>query len=187
MKKFFGIFLCLLCFQSFDSLAQTESFGLFSSVKGVGLEINGQVNDGAFNTFVAYADIYGLPSGRALFYPGGKAMYFRNKNFKTFKIKDADCSLFWGLGAAAGFVREYEPKKDYLTYFMYNPGVSLAMAADCGLRTHFEGNIDLAFSFSAELGCFATIDQDSKFFFNIYKNGLIRSFYPQISILWKIK
>lgn len=162
------------------SSAQTRA-GVFNSPQGFGLCLDTGHSGDSFNSFSAYADIYGVVTGRAI-YPGFKFQYLRNTAFKTFESGDAMVRIYAGAGASAGYVHDFEKRSDHLTFLQKGLGACAAIAGDAGcMLTYSDISVDL--SFCAEAG-FHAKSEDGAFKLSLYRNGLYQFCYPRLRIMW---
>ena len=160
--------------------------GIYNSLKGFGAVVEIEASPKSFNEFGLYADIYGFPSGRATFYPGGHAFWLHNRILGTFPVSDAQCSFYMGAGVAAGYGHDYESLRNSEHTYLVNPmGLSAAIAVDIGLMFEFARGMALDFSLEAEGGMFIGKDPQGSMNLGLYRNGLYNAYYPQISILWR--
>lgn len=164
-----------------------SSFGLFNSLKGIGLSYETSSKDGVFSSITAYADIYDLPLGRTL-YPGGKIVFLRNKVLRTFEHDGVSVGLYLGAGAAAGYVHDFEAPKN-LSQPIHQAngfGISAAAAGTFGARFDFGHSISLDLSVESEIGAHIVPDANGgNAKMSLYKNGLIQTLYPQLKIMWR--
>lgn len=181
-----SVLLCFLLLPA-PSHAQNRSvsMGLFNSPRGFGAAASFNSEDGrSFSELSLFADIYGLPTGRCG-EPGVKASFVRNFIFSSFEIDDVRLGIFAGPGVSAGFVKDYEP--GYALDITRNHGLCAALCGDIGLRVRFSRGVSLGLSFQAELGFHMRRDDDMRANnLAIYKNGLVQSFWPNLSILFDL-
>lgn len=179
----------LLCLALFGAPARAQkgsvSLGFINSPRGFGLSSSIAAPEGKnFSSVFVYADIYGVPTGRCD-EPGVKAAFIRNLCITDFDLRDASVELFAGPGVCAGFVKDYEP--GYALGITRNHGLCAALAGDIGLRVSFPRGVRLDLFFEADLGFHMRRHEDAAVNnLAVYKNGLIQSFWPSLSILFDL-
>lgn len=170
---------------SIQSHAQRTSFGVYNSLKGIGAEVEIPNGGNEFTSLVAFAEIYGIPTGRCD-KPGVKVRFSHNYVFKTFEEESTVFMLYAGPGVSAGYMRDFEVGRriDKTLTLTRNPGVMAALSGSFGCRFSFESRIALDLSFTADLGIHARRDEElHNIDVRMYRNGLMQSFYPELSIL----
>jgi hypothetical protein len=101
--------------------------------------------------------------------------------------------MFAGPGIGAGYVRDHDKGRgiDLTTLISDNPGLAFAASGDIGWRFDFGGFVSLDLSFTAEAGVHARRNEREKGYaatsLSIYNNGLMQAFYPQLSIVFKLR
>ena len=176
-KKIVSV-LCFLLVAGCLSCAAQPLLGLYNSTKGFGINairpVSGQEE---FDNFCLYADIYGLPLGKSTA-PGVFFGYTRDYIFRTIEIDQIVFDFYAGAGASAGYVRDREAER---------MGGVFALCGDVGVRADFSRLISVALSFRTDLGLYMSKESASAaLLFSFYRNGLIRTLHPQISILFHL-
>lgn len=170
---------------SISSYAQRPSIGVFNSLKGIGAALELQKGTEEFNSFAVYAEIFGIPTGRCSD-PGVKFNWTHNFILWNIENDATVYSIYAGPGASCGYMRDFEvgERKDASLTLTKNPGLMAALSGSGGCRFSFNSRIALDLSFTAELGIFVRRDEElNNFDLNLYRNGLVQCFYPQLSIL----
>lgn len=165
--------------------AQPASLGVFNSLKGIGATVEIPRGENEFMSFVAFTEIYGIPTGRCD-KPGVKARFSHNFIFKTFEQEATIFMLYAGPGVTAGYMRDFEVGRriDKTLTLTHNPGLMAALCGSIGCRFSFESRIALDLSFTADLGIHARKDEAlHNIDVRMYRNGLMQAFYPELSIL----
>lgn len=165
------------------------SAGLFNSAKGFGLSLILPAKDNdSFESFDVYADIYGFPTGRAAYYPGIKVQALHNVVLDAKTLPSYNRFIYTGIGACAGYVRDYEKFSRWETgpaYLIMNMGGIVCISGAAGIRWDFS-RVVLDLSLQADAGFYMRRHEtQGNMIFQLYKNGLYNSFYPQFKIMWK--
>lgn len=164
--------------------ASERMAGLMNSPRGFGFAYVSPVSPEVFNRFSVYADIYGMPLGRAI-NPGLKFAFSNNHILATSQTEALSITYFAGAGLSCGLVHDFEPVSS-LPYLEKPYGVSATLGANVGFFMDFGKPISFCFSLSPELGFHITKDkQNGPAVMSIYKNGLLQTLYPQFDIFWK--
>lgn len=177
-QKIISSVLCALLLAGCLSCAAQPFLGLYNSTKGFGVNaIRSVPGQNEFDNYTLYADIYGLPLGQSAA-PGGFFSYTRDYIFRTIEIDEIVFDFYAGAGVSAGYVRDREAEK---------MGGVFALCGDVGVRVDFSRLISIALSFRTDLGLYISKEPASTaILFSLYKNGLIRTLHPQISILFRL-
>ena len=161
--------------------AQRAAAGIFNSPKGEGVNVDFAPADGAFYSLAVYADFYGLLSRRSK-EPGVRMNFTRNFVFKEFGDGTARYFLYAGPGLSLGWVHDFE--RGYFTKEitpLSKPyGAVAAVSGTAGCRFEFERGISIDLSFTGEAGL---MYRPSNSKLTCYLNGILESFFPQISIM----
>ncbi|MDY3782917.1 MAG: hypothetical protein SOZ66_01500 [Candidatus Cryptobacteroides sp.] len=185
----FGLLSLLLTSLPLSLTAQEERYssGLYNSPRGFGIVVQkNDFSDYSFNSFLLCADTYGVLTGRSRF-PGVKFNFSRNFRMITFRGENCMFDLFAGTGVSGGFVRDFEKgsfiHKEALNM---NFGVIAASSFTTGCHFRFSRRLDLELSWMLELGMHIRKDEyHNGTLLSLYSNGLIRTWYPQLIILYK--
>lgn len=173
---------------SIPSSAQSTAVGMFNSLKGIGLTLEIPRGENDFTTLVSYVEMYGIPTGRCD-KPGFKVRCSHDFIFRQYRHDSTAFQLYAGPGVTAGYMRDYEVGRriDNALTLMRNPGIMAALCGSLGCRFSFEGRIDLDLSVCADIGIHAR-RAESRYNIDVrlYRNGLLQSFYPELSILFRI-
>lgn len=190
--KPYTVLAALLLACVFCPYSGAQDAGLFNSPKGIGASLYLPEKDGIFHTVTAYVDIYGIPSSRCL-YPGFKANFSRQYSLRSWEMDGYRIRMYAGPGISAGYVRDHDKGRgiDLTTLISDNPGLAFAASGDIGWRFDFGGFVSLDLSFTAEAGVHARRNEREKGYaatsLSIYNNGLMQAFYPQLSIVFKLR
>lgn len=170
--------LCALLLAGCLSCAAQPLLGLYNSTKGFGVNaIRPVPGQEEFDNYTLYADIYGLPLGKSSI-PGVYFSYTRDYIFRTIEIDGIVFDFYAGAGASAGYVRDREAER---------MGGVFALCGDVGVRADFSRLISVALSLRTDLGLYISKEPASTaLLFSFYRNGLIRTLHPQISILFRL-
>lgn len=161
----------LVCIQ-----AEGQSFngiGLFNSFKGIGIEADFDGSRGNFNSLKLYADIYGLPSGR-VFRPGVKLCYSSDYILKSWERQYCDIHFHLGPGVMLGYVKDFNTAN--------RPGAVFGLTGNFGWYFNFKRKVNIDLSWTLEAGMHLRHEQDGNRL-NIYKNGIYRFPFPQLTII----
>lgn len=126
-------------------------------------------------------------------YPGFRFNLSRQYVWKTLQKDDCTMSLYAGPGVTLGYVRDHNKGVwfDFTSLFKENPGFVAALSGDVGCRFDFGGRVALDLSFATDAGLHIRRNEKEQKYMatslSIYNNGLIQSFYPQLTILFKLK
>lgn len=188
-KKILNIIfpLLFLLLQSGWAKAQERAqYGLFSSPSGFGARIYiPQTESNGFRRFTLYADCFGLFSGSTRS-PGIKADYSNNRYLATMSAGNTSIRAFAGPGFSLGYVADYE--KGFLSSHKIskNKGFEAALCGTGGIIADFPGNLSIAVDLTVEAGIHIRKDEEKNSAnLSLYKNGLIGSLYPQLTVIWK--
>lgn len=168
------IILCTMAFFAMHATASAGgvSAGLFNSPKGFGISIDYLASDGIYNSYNAYADIYGMMSGKYR-NPGIKLVYLHYNRLASFDYQEAECGLYLGPGVSSGVVRDSGSEKF---------GMILTADIALSLRVSFQRNIDLELGTVAELGFIARKNPQGVQM-SIYNSGLVHALVPTLKIM----
>lgn len=169
-------------------MAQDKSVGIINSACGFGITTQWIINDGReINNINIILDSYGLLSGRCDT-PGITLSYTRDYIFKYIVYEHFDLIAYAGAGAIVGYVRDFEegvfkyPRNE----FEKEMGLAVGLCGSLGLILDYDRNMSLGFSISPIIG--AHIRQESYApvtKITLYKNGLIQTILPKISIMYR--
>lgn len=157
--------------------AKSLSIGTFHSPKGLGVCFEVQQESRFFDSFDLIADMFGIMKGDYST-PGIKATYCRDIILKHYHHDEYKLDLYAGPGVTAGYVRDvHEPFS-----------IVAGMAGSAGCRLYFDSRrliiyMELGLDLAAEINRnnrFGNTDLD------IYKSGILHTFYPQVRILYKL-
>lgn len=188
MNRFALVFVLLLAVPA-GLGAQGPSWGLFNSPKGFGVSAESPVKGGTFNSFDLYADIYGLPNGRASSYPGVRIQALHNMVLRSYDKPGRSSFVYAGFGAAAGYVRDFESFSRWNggpAYLIMNMGGIVCISGAFGVRCDF-ADVTLDLGLQADAGFYIRRHEShGNLMFELYRNGLYNSLYPQLRILWNM-
>lgn len=162
--------------------AAGRSVSLYNSLKGFGgtLLLPSKTDDTQVLALTFYADTYGVLAGKYV-KPGAK---FNISRFGTVGSGDR-LTFFAGPGFSAGYVRDFDREDfDFDAKNASVHGPMAALSATAGIRLAFDRAVSLGFSLTAEAGILVHKDADtSAKILAAYKNGLMRTVYPELSII----
>ena len=184
LTKPYILFVVSLLLSCLCASAQRPSAGMYNSVKGFGLSFSLQSEDGEMDVFTAYADIYGIPSGRSKV-PGAKFNYSHQFVFTTLVFNDAVLDIYAGPGVTAGYVHDHESGffTDYDKPLLLNMGVVGALSGTVGCVFSFSRKLMLDLSWTVEGGIHMRRDETlENIDLKLYKNGLTQAWMPQLVI-----
>ena len=169
--------LCLALFAT-HTLAVAGDFhaGLYNSLKGVGVGIDYDANEDICNSYILYADIFGLPDG-SIAYPGIKLVYLHQNSILRFCGNDAEYVVFIAPGFSTGYVRDHGKA---------NPGYVTAADFSLCVRMNTSSSIRLELGFLAEIGLISRFSSTGSQV-GIYSNGLRQCWYPSIKIMYRFR
>ena len=182
------LILSLVCTPS----AAQESFGLFSSPKGIGAQIRFPEQDGVFHSACAFIDIYGVATSRCS-NPGLRFSVYRQYVLSRLQQSDVSLTFYAGPGATVGYVRDHDKGFgiDLKSLVSDNEGAVAAISGDAGCRFGFGGRVSLDLSFAADIGVHVRRNERESGYFapslSIYNNGWMQWLYPQLTFLFSFK
>lgn len=188
------LLLKLLAFGLISALtvnAGAQEAGFYNSPKGFGAQLRMPVSDGVSHCATAMVDIYGIPTSRCSS-PGLRFNFSRMYEFSRIETPEVVYSFHAGPGISAGYVRDHVKGRgfDLTSLISENPGFMLALSGDIGCRFDFGGRISLNLSFLADIGFHVRRDEagnSNAANLSVYNNGLIQTFYPQLTFLYRLK
>lgn len=158
------------------------SLSLYNSPKGFGASLLlPSAGDGSqILAMTVAADMYGVISG-VYTDPGIRL------NITRFGLSETmgGITFFAGPGFTIGHVRDFN-RDDFVPSpdSFHGQGFTAALSATGGMRLSFDRSVSLAFSLSAETGIHIRKDREtSGNVLAVYKNGLYRLLFPEISII----
>lgn len=176
--------IAILCF-CFNAGAQEYSFGLYSSMKGIGVVFEHSRPGNCFNCYSAVMDIYGMPTGRSNM-PGGHFSFSRNVIYSEFEGDEVWYRLYWGTGCSLGYVHDYEKglfASPGGTVLRRNYGFIAALSGNYGCKFLFRKDLCIDLRFTGEFGFHMRKDEiHGNMDLACYLNGLFRALYPQVII-----
>lgn len=151
--------------------------GMAFSPKGCGISWDFCGNKEAIsNLFVVGTDFYGVINGKHN--SGCKAEYFLNYILKTKEAGDGlKISFYSGPGAIAGYLRDKD--RGY--------GLCAGLAADVGVSFKFKTNFNITAGFTGAFAFHISRHGGNNYSVNFYKNGVLQSFFPVVSIGYTFK
>ena len=157
--------------------AKSLSIGTFHSPKGLGLCMEVWQESTSFDTFDIIADMFGVLNGSHS-KPGIKATYCRDIVLKHIVREEYDLDLYAGPGITAGYVRDINEPLSFVA----------GMTGSAGCRLFFDSRrVVVCFELGVDLA--AEVNRNNRFRnvdLNIYKSGILHSFYPQVRLLWQL-
>lgn len=187
MNRFVLAFLAFAALPAVLSAAP-DCGGLFNSPKGFGASVQTEVRDGRFNSFDVFADIYGMPTGRAANYPGIRVQAFRNFVLSDISMPADFSFIYAGMGMSAGYVRDFESFTRWErgpAYLLKNMGAVCCLSSQFGAKACF-GGIILDLGLQMDLGLFVRKHEtQGNLMLELYKNGLYNVLLPQLKIMWR--
>ena len=172
------IFLCVavLCVCT-AARGGDYSAGTFHSPKGFGVALDYDTRGPILNSYVLYADIYGIPGDK--FNTPGYKFVWTHYNLLGEKSTDESQISFWlGPGLSAGYVHDHE--KDG------RAGICATVNCSGAVRFEFSRNIVVDLGISIELGMFAS-RKDNYSEITVYSNGIRQGLYPQLKLMYTFK
>lgn len=162
-----------------------NALGSFQSMKGLGLTYENSVGQNTFNNYTIYADMYGVLTGRTD-QLGFKASFSRCNIFLSKDVRGTNIKLFAGPGVSLGYVKDFEKGNlKEIIPLSRNRGFTMGVTGSVGIRADLPRNLILDASLTMECGVHLRQNEngDGKVT-SLYMNGLIRSAYPQIGLLY---
>lgn len=156
------------------AMAGDLSAGIFNSPRGFGISLDYYATEDIYNTYIVYADMYGIYSGTYR-NSGVKFIYLHYNRLGGIDTDYAAYGLFLGPGASTGYVRDFDSEK-----FGFTLTADIALA----LRAQFPKNFDLELAMMVEMG-FIARDFEGKTQLDIYGNGLRQVFLPTLKIMYR--
>lgn len=157
--------------------AGDKYLGTFYSFKNSGVCFL-SINDSSrqFSKTDLILDFSGLFSG-VTDMPGYSLRYARGSFLRDWELPTGTkMHLFAGPGAIGGYLRDFDG--------VFGP--TFAMSGMAGLFFEMERGVSLSLSFSADLGVHVKSIQGRNTL-RLYRNGLIRSFSPEVHILFRLR
>lgn len=154
--------------------ASDFGLGAFNSPKGFGLSFFADRNDRAKEIVEVYADMYSVLSGRHG-NPGIKSDYCHAIVIESRPTDWGRWEIYAGPGASLGWVRDNGCD---------NFGAMVALHGAVGFRMAFDRGIGIDIGFGADLGIHLENANDTVYL-KIYRNGLYRLPYPQLTISYR--
>lgn len=174
--------IAFLCFCT-KAGAQDYSFGLYSSLKGVGGVFEHSRTRHCFNCYSAMMDIYGMPTGRSNM-PGGHFAFSHNVIYSEFEDNGVRYRLYWGTGCSLGFVHDFEKglfASPGGTVLRKNYGLMAALDGNYGCKFIFREALCIDVRFTGEFGFHMRKDEiHGNMDLSCYLNGIFRALYPQV-------
>lgn len=174
----------LLCF-CFRAEAQDYSFGLYSSLKGIGAVFEHSRPGNCFNCYSAIMDIYGMPTGRSNM-PGAHFSFSHNVIYRESERNGVIYRLYWGTGGSMGFLHDFEKglfASPGGTVLRRNYGFMAALDGNYGCKFIFRDELSIDLRFTGEFGFHMRRDEiHGNTDLACYLNGLFRAFHPQLII-----
>lgn len=182
-----AVLTLLLLISGISVMGQDRSAGIISSPKGIGISIQfpAAFSDYEFTRFMLETDIYGMTFGRTS-EPGVRLNYSRGFVFSRQTVEETYYSFYVAPGFSAGYVHDFEKSIIGGTAGKLQKASGFMAAISCtvGCCIHFPRHMELDISLETDAGMHIRQDRNiSDFRLNIYKNGLIRTIYPQITIM----
>lgn len=158
---------------TFSLSAQKVSAGALFSAKGCGVAVAVPAAGGECTVLIsALADFSGLLLGKTK-YPGCMARFYYDYTIFSKEFAAGDSfTLYAGPGAMLGYVRD--------TDGIY--GAATALSGELGLAYFPIRRVRISFGFNVDLGLHFDSGGDKKT--RIYMDGLIRSWMPQIGLMY---
>lgn len=172
--------------------AAAQEFGVFNSPKGIGAQLRFPRSGGVFHSATAIVDIYGVPTSRCKD-PGYRFNFSRLYVLNTLEKKNCTLLFYAGPGLSLGYVRDHDKGRfiDMKSLISEYPGFMFAVSAGAGCRFDFGRTVALDLSFALDAGFHIRQNEKEKTYvassLSIYNNGLWQAFYPQLTILFKLK
>ena len=150
--------------------------GTFHSPKGFGFCFDHPAVDGIINSYILYADLYGIWDGSKTV-PGIKLVYLHQNRLLAFRLPETNAGLFIAPGFSTGYVTDRGKE-----------GHGIVTAADISLsiRFSFEKAFELEAGFLLELGFFSQY-QNNYTSTQLYENGLRNAARPHIKLLYRFR
>lgn len=182
-KRSVVLFLAICLLLPFNAAGQDYSFGLYSSMKGIGAVFEHSRPNHCFNCYSATMDIYGMPSGRSNM-PGGHFSFSHNVIHSEYQDNGVRYSLYWGTGCSVGFVHDFEKGLFATpggTVLRRNYGLMCALNGNYGCKFTFRESLCIDLRFTGEFGFHIRRDEiHNNLDLSCYLNGLFRAIYPQV-------
>ncbi|MCR5352554.1 MAG: hypothetical protein K6E35_08720 [Bacteroidales bacterium] len=181
-----ALLLCLLF--SPPAKGQQALVGLYQSPKGVGVSamFEGERGD-VLDIVTLRTDFYGILTGRTD-EPGVCLTYTHDYSFLWVEWPEFTMSLHAGAGGLLGYVHDWEEGifSAIERQLQHSAGFAAGLAGNVGLRLDFDRRLSLDLSFTTAPGIHLRTDKETgAVILSFYKNGLYRSYFPQINILYR--
>ena len=150
--------------------------GLFNSLKGFGLCMDHPATPDIINSYMLYADMYGVLDGR-ICSPGVKLVYLHQNRLLAFDAGEAQAGLFIAPGVSTGIVYNSDPEF---------PGLLTAACLSVSLRFSFTRRIEIETGFFTELG-FISRRNEYGTSIQVYDNGYQQSYSPHIKLMYRFR
>ena len=148
--------------------------GTVHSPKGFGVCFDYVCSPKLYNAYSLVADLYGVLDGTEQM-PGIKAGFSHCTRLAGWTKEKGEINLFAGPGAGFGYVRDYDSGGRF--------GICTTLAGTFCARYAFERGITVDMGVILELGIFSS-RKDGHVQTTFYKNGVFRSYIPQIKIIY---
>lgn len=168
-----SVVLACLCL-CFSARAGKLTAGTVHSPKGFGVCFDYVCSPKLYNAYSLVADLYGVLDGSEKM-PGIKANFFHCTRLAGWTKESGVINLFAGPGAGFGYVRDYDSNGRY--------GLCTTLAGTFCARYAFDRGITVDMGVIMELGIFSC-RKDGHVQTSLYKNGIFRSYLPQIKIIY---
>ena len=150
--------------------------GTFHSPKGFGICIDHRSSPDIINSYMLYADLYGVLDG-SVCSPGVKLVYLHQNRFLTFKTGEAESGLFIAPGFSTGYVHDSGSER---------AGLITAADLSISVRFCFARNVDIEAGFLTELG-FISRKGEYGPSIKVYQTGLHTGYIPHLKLMYRFK
>lgn len=154
----------------------TNAIGYISSPKYVGISYSlTNKNSQVSNNLSLNLDLMNVLKGESD-HPGLRLCYNQTRPFENWDTKSGTIISFYaGPGASVGYVMDYD--EDF--------GWFIALSGTCGFDFKFIKPINIRIGIMGEFGIQCVNQGENNTKIKLYKNGIIRSVIPEISISYR--
>ncbi len=157
-------------------LSRSSELGAHFSAKNTGLTVLIPYDEDTMGEIRLVADLEGIISGRENV-PGAKLSYLHDNVIHRWNPSSGlQVRLLFCPGVSVGIMRDRH----------LDMGLVIALTGDAGFDFVFnESPVTISFRFSGDAGCHLSDFNRDGCSMNLYKNGLYRLFYPELSIRYR--
>jgi len=157
-------------------LSKRSEFGAHFSAKNVGLTVVLPYDEDTMGEIRLVADLEGIISGKENV-PGVKLSYLHDNILRRWKPSEKlEVRFLFCPGVSVGVLKDRH----------IDMGLMLGMTGDAGFDFVFkESPFRISVRISGDIGCHLSEFNKDGCSMNLYKNGLYRLFYPELSIRYR--